>query len=264
MRKFVVLFLFVILITNIAFAGYQVSYPAKTNGESILHFAIQSIFKSTYDFVNTQQEHFIGFIHYGFLDNLDIGITANYHIIDIKTPFSNERKHGVGDPALYARWLLFNNEWINIGLKCDLNIPIGNENFKSETFTHNSILISEFKVKYVIPYFTFGHYTISKTDGYFRFNFGVQTILVPIWFIFVDMYTEIHQIENIHIPYYIVIGNIIKFDNNMFRIEYIINTRDFKSERGFFALRYMHNFNFSKPKVGELDGGGHKEKIREI
>jgi len=241
MKKLVVLLIFGL--QCFVYSNYNPSYPAGTIGKGIPQFALQSVFQSTYGAVNTQQEHFIGFFEYGFLDILNIGITANYHIIDIKTPVDKERKMGIGDPALFARWTIYNNTWIILGLKCDLNVPLGNKDFTAHTFTHNSIFISEFNLVYLRPYITFGHYTTDKTNGFFRFNFGIQKKMIESWTVFVDSYTEITQRRNTsHIPCYIVIGSIIRFGNNAFKTEYIINTKKFSSEKGFFALRYMYNF----------------------
>ena len=233
-----------VLISSSVYAGYNVPYPVVTSGLNTLHFALQSIFKSTYNGpISTQQEHFIGYVQYGFLNILDIGITANYHIVDIKTPINKERQLGIGDSTLYGRLYIFGNKWIDLGLKCDLNVPLGNENFTAHTFTHNSILISEFNLIYFRPYITFGHYTINKTNGYFRFNFGIQKMIVPAWIPFVDIYTEVSQKgDDEQIPCWVVLGSIIKIKEHALRIEYIINTKEFSSEKGFFALRYMYNF----------------------
>jgi hypothetical protein len=233
----------IILIGCNLYAVYNPTFPAKTLGKDTLQLTLQSVFKSTYGFAETQQEHFFGFAQYGIIENVDFGISTSYHIIDIKTPMSKEKKHGVGDASLYGRWSIYGNNWIDLGLKCDLNVPLGNKDFSSPTFTHNSILIFESNLIYIRPYVIFGHYTTDKDDGYFRFNFGVQRMIVPAWIIFIDVYTEVSQKGNDpKIPCWVVIGNVVKFGDSIFKIEYIVNTKDYDKERGMFALRYMHNF----------------------
>jgi hypothetical protein len=240
MKKIIVIVF--ILLSIKTYAGYFIPYPAKTAGLNVPHIAFQSIFKSTYGIVNTQQEHFIIFFQYGFRENIDIGITANYHIIDKYTPIGKEKIHGMGDPSIYVRWYIFGNKWIDLGLKCDLNVPIGNNYFGTEIPTHNSIFISEFNLIYIRPYISFGHYTTDAKNGYFRFNFGIQKRIVKAWTPFVGVYTEVYQKGYKEVPCYTVIGSILEFKEHMFRIEYIINTKNFKSEKAFFALRYMYNF----------------------
>jgi len=221
------------------FAGYVPIYPAKIPEKDKQMLHIQAFSKTVYDEIEIRQKHFFIYYDYTFTTFFTAGINAKYHMIDFILPTGVVEKYGMGDPFIYFRWMFLKNKYITLGLKNDIDFPLGNKDFTEDKITYTNTFISDMNLRYLFLSLSGGHYTTNDSNVIFS-HITLTRMLSKKWIFSIDYYFENNITKKEKVKYF-TIGNVVILDSVKLKFEYLIN-QDFEKEKGFFALRFMKYF----------------------